>query len=231
MSSRARAVAVLSVLGRIVVVLLFFVAWWTTYDLVNGYAAGEVRTIRLTPPRDYFPGVIQPWTFFVYFPGGLVLPALPFLYYRSWPRVGFVLACYTISSVIAFVCYCLWPLSIDRPAFDGSRLGESCMRWLVSVDQAANCCPSSHVLYAVLPALLVSVGGASLRAAILVWVFAVAVCVSTITTGQHYLIDIPGGVAVALVGYGGARALQAAWGPRRARDGRLIEEARSASEG
>jgi membrane-associated phospholipid phosphatase len=210
--SPSTARTVLSVMARVAVVVLFFAVWWTVYQHVNAFSADPVRTIRLRPPKDYFPDIIQPWTALIYFFGGLLLPVLPFLYHRTWPRLGFVLTCYAISSALAFLTYSLWPLSIDRPAFDEPGTGNALMHWLVSVDQAGNCCPSSHVLFAVLGALLVSTGGAGLKVTIPVWVLAVCVCATTITTGQHYLLDIPGGVVAALAGYGGARALQAARG-------------------
>ena len=33
------------------------------------------------------------------------------------------------------------------------------------------------------------------------WTFAGVVCVTTVTSGQHYFIDVPGGAAVAWAGY------------------------------
>jgi membrane-associated phospholipid phosphatase len=93
------------------------------------------------------------------------------------------------------------------------------MREVIAVDGAANCTPSSHVFYAVLAALLVGRGAKRWTTRSAVWVLAVAVSATTITTGQHYFIDVPCGAAAALVGYGAAVALGSAGWPRASSPG------------
>jgi membrane-associated phospholipid phosphatase len=192
---------------RVLAVLCFFAAWWAAYSWTNARGADPLRAVYLTRPCDLVPNIILPWTAVVYLAGGLALPLLPFFYYREWPRLRFVLAAYAIASALAFACYLLWPLCIVRPAYEGPGLGNWLMRQVVAVDDEANCFPSSHALFAVLPAILVSRGGAGRGMRIFVWALAVAVCLTTVTTGQHYFLDMVGGAAAAVAGYLIARQL------------------------
>jgi membrane-associated phospholipid phosphatase len=197
---------------KLAAVLLFFAAWIVLYDRTNQHGADPIRTIHLKRPLDQVPGIIQPWTAVIYVFGGLAMPLLPFAFNWTWPRLTFVLLCYTLTSLLAFTCYWLWPLGIIRPVYLGNGIGEQLMRGVFSVDLEANCCPSSHTFYAILGAILVSHGGAGPVTRRLTWALAVAVCVTTVTTGQHYFIDILGGVVAALLGYTAARSLTAAAG-------------------
>jgi len=188
-------------LQRAAVVAGFFGLWLWSYDAVNAFAADPVRTIHLTSPASVFSWIIQPWTSVIYIIGGVIFPLVPFLYYRSWRGIALVMACVTASSVMAFAIYWAWPVSMVRPEFAGGTLGERLMLWIFLVDKPANCFPSLHVVFAVLGALLIDRAGAGRVARWFWWAFAAAVSVTTVTSGQHYFIDVPGGVAVALAGY------------------------------
>jgi membrane-associated phospholipid phosphatase len=203
---------------KLAVILAFFAAWAILYDQTNRHGADPANTVRLTRPLDRFPGIIQPWTAVIYVFGGIALPVLPFLYNWSWPRLRFVLACYALSSLLAFACYWFWPLGMDRPSYRGDGLGDHLMRGVFAWDREANCFPSSHTFFAVLGAILVSDGGAGPVARRLTWALAVAVCATTVTTGQHYFIDIPGGVATSLFGFAAARELMPGAGRGRRPD-------------
>jgi membrane-associated phospholipid phosphatase len=183
------------------VVAGFFGLWLWAYDAVNAFVADSVRTIHLTNPASVFPWIIQPWTAVIYMIGGVIFPLVPFLYYRSWRGIAFVMACVTAASLMSFAIYWAWPVSMVRPAFAGGTVGERLMLWVFSVDKPGNCFPSLHVIFAVLGAHLIDRAGVGRAARWFWWAFAAAVCVTTVTSGQHYLIDVPGGAAVALAGY------------------------------
>jgi membrane-associated phospholipid phosphatase len=189
------------VLGKAAVVAGFFGVWVWVYDVVNAFAADPIRTIHLTGPASVFPWIIQPWTAVIYIPGGLIFAFAPFWYYRSWRGIALVLVCITLSSLISFLMYWAWPVSMVRPEFAGGTVGERLVRWFYSVDRPANCFPSLHVVFAVLGALLIARAGANRPARWFWWTLAAAVTVTTVTTGQHYFIDVPAGVSVAVVGY------------------------------
>ncbi len=189
------------VLVNAVVVAWFFGLWFWVYDAVNTFSADPIRTIHLTSPATVFPWIIQPWTAVIYILGGVVFPLAPFLYYPTWRGILFVMACFTASSLVAFAIYGAWPVSMVRPGFTGGTLGERLMLWVFSVDKPANCFPSLHVIFAVLGAYLIDRAGVGRTSRWFWWAFAVAVSVTTVTSGQHYFIDVPAGVAVALAGW------------------------------
>ncbi len=209
--------------ARAAVVGCYFAVWSAVYSFTNAYASDPARTIHFVRPCDLAPDIIQPWTAFIYVFGGMVLPLLPFFYNWRWSKLWFVLACYVLSSAVAFVCYCVWPLGIVRPSFEGPGPGQWLMRQVVSIDQEANCFPSSHVYYALLGAILVWHGGASRLVRGATCLLAAAVCATTVTTGQHYVLDVAGGAAVAAASYVAVRFLlpdRGAPAPRKADCGR-----------
>jgi len=189
-------------------VLACFAVWLKIYLILNKWGAEPVRAIHLTRPCDVWPWVIQPWTAVLYIFPGYVMPFLPFLWSWPWPKLKVVLTSYGIASAIGFLSYWLVPLSIRRPEFEGTGLGDWLMRGVMSVDDDASCCPSFHVCYAILAALLVARGGAGPMVQAVVWIMAVVVCITTVTTGQHYLIDVAGGLVCALVAYYAALWIQ-----------------------
>lgn len=188
----------------------YFWLWFFVYDQINQYVSDPVRTIHLRSPLQSIPWIIQPYSAIVYVFGGLTLPALPFLYYRTWRDIQFVLCCYTLTSLLAFACYLAWPVSIVRPEYQGKNLGEWLMLWVFSKDLPGNCFPSSHTFFAILSAIFVGRSAAGRGPRLLTWVLAIAVCVTTVMSGQHYFIDVAGGVAASLLGYYATDRLRAA---------------------
>jgi membrane-associated phospholipid phosphatase len=191
----------LSPVAKAACILCYFAVWFACYTRTNDLGSQPGRAIQLHRPIDRMPELNQPWTAVIYVLVGFLLPVLPFYYHWTWPRLGFVLACYATASAVALICYWLWPVSIVRQSFDGSGVGEWLMRQVLSVDRSANCTPSSHVIYASLAALLMSRGGASRPAIFATWMAAGAVSLTTVTTGQHYWLDIVSGMAIALISY------------------------------
>jgi membrane-associated phospholipid phosphatase len=193
----------------------YFTLWYAAYLCTNAWGSDPRRAIHLVRPCDLWPEIIQPWTALIYVAGGFLLPTLPFYFNWTWPKLRFVLVCYTLCSILAFSCYLVWPLSIVRPSFEGAGLGRWIMRQILTVDNEANCFPSSHVYYAVLGAILVRHGGAGPPVRWATYALAAAVTATTVTTGQHYFLDIAGGFAAAVLSYLVARTL---WPDARGRN-------------
>ena len=187
--------------GKFAAVGVYFVIWWIGYTYSNDAGVLSAQVTHFTPPTVAAPFLFQPWTAIIYVLGGSAIPLLPFYYYWTWRRLATVLVSYAICSTIAVTCYLLWPVMITRPSYEGPGVGLWLMRKVLSVDNAANCTPSSHVFYAVLAALLVHQKAIHRTPRIAIWTATAAVCISTITTGQHYFVDVISGVVVALVGY------------------------------
>ena len=181
-------------------VALFFGIWLWAYDVVNGFAADPIRTIHLTNPASVFPWVIQPWTAVIYVIGGVIFPVAPFLYYRNWRGIAFVMACFRQAR-----CYRSPSTRRGRCRWSARRLRAHTGRAADALGfrggQAGKLLPEHARVLRGARGDLIDRAGVGREARWFWWVFAAAVCVTTVTSGQHYFIDVPGGVAVAVAGY------------------------------
>jgi len=192
----------LHTLAKLAAIALFFLLWWKLYTLLNGYNSQPARAVYLSPrPVDVFPWLLQTWTAVIYVVVGVGIVFLPFFYHWTWHRLSCVLATYGVASALAFVAYLVWPLTMRRPDYAGPGLGAWLMRNVIALDDPSNCFPSLHVGFAFLAAMFVTGGSQSAWVPFVVWSSALLVTITTITTAQHYLIDVLGGAVLALVAY------------------------------
>lgn len=141
-----------------------------------------------------------PWTVSIYFG----------CYFLSW-TVNYILAARQekqaayrffcadfIAKAFCFVLFILLPSTIHRPVVNGDSFWDEALRFLYRIDAPDNLFPSIHCLVS-----WFSYIGVRGRRDIPRWyqifslVTALAVFVSTLTTRQHVIIDIPGGVLLA----------------------------------
>lgn len=181
--------------------IAFWLAWGVAYRFFNLWNEASERAIYLERPVDVMPWIIQSWTVSIYLLIGLPLPLVPFLLGLRFGRYYRMLASFAVASAIAFTTYAIYPLCMKRPEFTSDSWGDGWMRMVTSVDHDANCLPSLHTTLAVLAALWIVDYVPRRVPRWIAWACAVAVCVSTITTGQHYLIDVAGGVVTAVLAY------------------------------
>lgn len=108
----------------------------------------------------------------------------------------------TISRAVCFVFYLVLPTTLSRPEITGEGLWNALMRLLYWVDAPDNLFPSIHCLISWFCWIGVR-NRKDVPAAYRWFCFAaaLAVCVSTVTTKQHVLADIAGGVLLAEVSY------------------------------
>jgi membrane-associated phospholipid phosphatase len=196
-ASASPASILLGSLAKVSVLALGAVIWVWTYSTLNARGAAPGRAAMFTPPLAWAPGLYMPWMAWIYVVGGYLLCWVPYAWNWSWPRLLRVMATYAAGSCVLFLIYFVWPVAILRPSYDSGLAGESLMRQVIAVDRPANCFPSSHAYMSAAAAFLV---WRSTRRTAVRWTVAAAaalVIVSTITVGQHYLMDAIAGVAVA----------------------------------
>jgi membrane-associated phospholipid phosphatase len=111
---------------------------------------------------------------------------------RSHAFYGLVLA-----SVLGLAVFTLWPTAVatQSPSFAGPT--GLLWRWLYLVDTPANALPSLHAANTCIAGLCLFRSGRPWRLAAPVW--GALILVSTLTTKQHYAIDIAGGIALAIL--------------------------------
>lgn len=103
-----------------------------------------------------------------------------------------------ISRVICFVFYLAIPTTNTRPLLEPDGFWDKAMLFVYKVDAADNLFPSIHCLVSWFCYI-----GLRGRKEIPVWyrgaslLMAIAVCVSTLTTKQHVILDVAGGILLA----------------------------------
>ncbi|MDD3278108.1 MAG: phosphatase PAP2 family protein [Lachnospiraceae bacterium] len=105
-----------------------------------------------------------------------------------------------LSRIICLVCFLLYPTTNVRPEIVGNGFWEQAMRALYSIDGATNLFPSIHCLVSWF--CVIGIRGRKEIPRVYRWlscVMAIAVFVSTLTTKQHVIVDVLGGIVLAEV--------------------------------
>lgn len=113
---------------------------------------------------------------------------------RSRTFYGMMLATMIVAPVFIF-----WPTEIPRQPVTGEDIMARLWRALYFIDPATNNLPSLHVALAGLAAIRFAWAGGFWR-----WLgpsWAVMIAVSTLTTKQHILVDVLGGILLAAASY------------------------------
>jgi membrane-associated phospholipid phosphatase len=117
-------------------------------------------------------------------------------YFRGY---GFMLA-------VCFAFFWLYPVRTRRPTEIIPSSLDPMHALILSYDGLINCFPSLHValgLFSILHAIacLGAKGVSQMWPAVSMWVWFALLCYSTVALKQHYVVDIPAGVAVAVLAF------------------------------
>ena len=163
-----------------------------------------------------------PWTIWIY-GSGTKAALLAWLMVPDSAAGKRLLLTLSLCAVLTCGVFAVWPTTYPRelyplPAGTGATLLEFAS--LRAADSPTNCFPSLHVALAWGLALnWRSWAAGSVRAAAWRWLpilWAVAVTVTTLTTKQHYAVDLPAGLGVGVLAFAAAgRVLSWAPPPRR----------------
>jgi len=168
------------------------------YLIFCAFYLGAAR-LGIREPHLLEPSVVDravpflPWTIAVY------LSQFAFLFLALWLQTESrsltrVFAALAIATVVSCAVFVVWPTTIPRPLANNAAFDAL---WLFDVPR--NCFPSLHVALAGIAAFFWP------RARWIAVIWAAAIAVSTLTTKQHYAIDVLGGVVVAIVAIAFAR--------------------------
>lgn len=100
-----------------------------------------------------------------------------------------------LAKIVCFICFIVFPTTITRPVIEGNSLWDILMQFLYHLDAADNLFPSIHCLTSYFCFIAVRDNKKVPR-----WyqaasfIFFVSICISTLTTRQHVLIDVIGGI-------------------------------------
>lgn len=141
----------------------------------------------------------MPWTLLIYF-GAFVFWAVSLYFCSRQDRTASdrLFCADILSKIVSFLFFVILPTTTIRPLVDGTGFFDFGMRFLYAVDRSDNLFPSIHCSMSWL-CWLWTRGKKEIP---LFWrvfsfVFAVAICISTLTTRQHVLVDVFGGILLA----------------------------------
>jgi membrane-associated phospholipid phosphatase len=137
-----------------------------------------------------------PWTVWVYHSQALLLLTSIWLL-DTTTRFNRFLYSTVLASILSFSVFIVYPTALPRNPVTGEGLTAMALRLLYSVDPPSNCFPSLHISLAVLGAL----GILQHRnlAGIIACIWTTLIMIATLTTKQHYLVDVIAGFGVALL--------------------------------
>jgi len=99
------------------------------------------------------------------------------------------------ASLLSFAVFFVYPTTLPRVEVTGGALAQQAFALLYSIDLPTNCLPSLHVALAWIAAL--GIGEEKRRARWIALLWAALISLSTLTTKQHYLIDVLAGLCLA----------------------------------
>jgi membrane-associated phospholipid phosphatase len=182
--------------GAIALTLFFCVPYFTLQRVV----LMPVHTFRPTAADDAIE--FDPGWAWVYQSGYLLIAFVPWLIDRRGDVIRYFRG-FALVSLIGFIMFFFLPVAGPRPA---SPPKEGIYGWLVSYDLPTNEFPSLHVALMTLTILAAArTSHGRLRAArrwpllsiAILW--AAAVGYAALATKQHYAIDLPAGLLLAVV--------------------------------
>lgn len=170
--------------------------------LING---GREHADLTIPADAYFP--LIPWTVLIYI-GAFLLWIINYILacHQDEKTAYRLLSADLVAKLVCLACFIILPTTNVRPEITGDGFWEMGMRLLYEADAADNLFPSIHCLTSTFCVIAVRE-----NPRIPVWykvfsfLFAAAICLSTLTTKQHVIVDVIAGVLLAEGSYQAVR--------------------------
>ena len=175
---------------------LFFAFYYFFYIYPNLHPLTQPRQLRLFLVDRTAPFLT--WTFLVYLSEYLlVIVTMTVLKgwdeFNSWARMNFG------ALFVCGVFFLIYPTTYPRPVYpeEKNAVVAFAMNLVANADTANNCFPSLHVAITTITAWVFRSYGR--RWFLLFALWGLAILISTLTTKQHYFIDILGGLCVTVM--------------------------------
>ncbi|PIZ00463.1 hypothetical protein COY62_02430 [bacterium (Candidatus Howlettbacteria) CG_4_10_14_0_8_um_filter_40_9] len=125
--------------------------------------------------------------------------AIPiFLYIKlDFSKTKIYLLAQTIASLISYIIFYTFPTSVIRELINGDGVFDNALRWLHTADRASAAFPSGHVFQSIIIGYFLWKYFPKSKPYILI--ILPLIIVSTVFLKQHYIPDIFGGIAVAII--------------------------------
>lgn len=185
--------------------LKWLVAVCLTLVIVGGFAALGAWNARRAASGLVFSTLALPWDeaiprqpgwafVYVLFYPALLLP-FAFRSFRQDLNVFSRVSAGYLLQLLACAPMFLMPIRVWHDPVSGSGLAVELLRLIYAVDEGFNVFPSMHVSYvSYLACVGVKLGGR--RMILPLWGFTALIMASTLLVKQHYIVDLPAGLAL-----------------------------------
>jgi len=195
-----------STLGKLILaaVILHMFTYFGTRLFTTGFYHYDMSTgaDRLIP--------LLPWTVVIYL-GCYVFWAVNYTLGCTQDEENAIIFILTeiIAKSVCLFCYVVIPATLTRPVIEGTGIFDKALIWLYAADPADNLFPSIHCLSSWICVIAVRDQKRipNVYKAVTV-VLAIMVCISTLTTKQHVIVDVIAGILLAEISYRIASRLQ-----------------------
>lgn len=181
---------------RLKLILFFGLLFLIFYGVTNRYPIFEPKLLPLTLIDDFFG--FHPWTVWIYISDYFLMFAPPF-FIRKREVTGRLIKAVVMNFLLHFPIFFLIPTTMIRPPLIEQNLTNAVFHFMRLIDTPVNCFPSQHVSLCFVMAMTFISYKKKIGVLFLVW--AVLISLSTMTTKQHYIWDVLGGLIVALIIY------------------------------
>jgi len=182
---------------RITIATLFACVCTSSYLLINHMPLREPILLWKSPIDELIPFV--PWTIWPYI---VLLLTDYFFPLMIKDRLQFyqTMRAYAIAAALAFACWALIPTTLPRDGIIplGDTLSERTYRYLISMDPPNNCFPSGHITIPTVLFWSFSIQWPQYKK--LIWITFIMLSITILTTKQHYVLDLIGGVLTGIIG-------------------------------
>ena len=172
------------------------IVWTVPYFYINKFSVGRTEMGLNTYLDSVIPAL--PFTVLIYISIFIVV-FMPYFIVKNKERFKAVAKSFLIGMFIGYFTFLVLPIKVIRAEIVNPDLFSKMLQILYSHDFPYNSFPSLHVGLSMLSALIINHENKSWGKVMLIW--AVLIAISTLTTKQHTLVDVIGGLAVAMFSY------------------------------
>ncbi|MFW7378491.1 MAG: phosphatase PAP2 family protein [Oligoflexus sp.] len=174
--------------------ILGFLIFIIAYTLLGNFHLVTPTYLPLTFIDRQIP--LLPWTILIYI-SDYVFIFFVILNLKDARAISLLSYRTIVVSTVSFSVFFLFPTIYPRSELNSTALWSYLFRSMHFIDAPTNCLPSLHVSLTLLGAWSLNSFHGWKKHAIYFW--AATICISTLTTKQHYVIDVAAGIAVVIM--------------------------------
>ena len=178
---------------------VIFVVSMLCYFVPNKFTFFASHSVMLTPLDHMIP--LIPWTIWIYISYYAFIIAAYFFAAGHRNEQLVYAGAMMLSAVIGCVIFIFFPTEIPRdlyPWFGRSDMHTNMLDAIREADRPVNCLPSMHVCMTFISAVTYSITSKKSWVKVFAWFWFLAISFSTMSTKQHYFVDVLAGFGLGL---------------------------------